>query len=447
MALANAGGAFTLYNDLAVFSGRAHPELAGAICGRIGRPLGKVDVFEFSNENLFVQYQENIRQRDVFLVQPFCSPVNTSIMELLIMIDAAKRASAGRITAVIPYYAYGRSDKKDQPRVPITARLIANLIESAGCDRILTQNLHAGQIQGFFNIPVDELNALYPMSAHFRAEKLENFVVVAPDVGDEKRARDMAQRLDLPLAIIEQYLFKRGTVFDAAELRQAPVRLANWDIIDSGGQGHRFSVPMIGLWIRRNRPLADLTAQSQLVSPRAWRYYEIAALSAQRELWDEAIADFQLALQANPAMVEAHLGLAAACRARNGPGDLAVAIETYERALDLDPAVPRKAMLEVLAQAIDDSGQAVDEQLRLFGRIQALDAGGEFQSRAMRALAHFANLRMQSLKTVDGADRLFRAVDDGPNAELATRMTVRKKRLEVNMGLALFVANSSIKAQ
>jgi ribose-phosphate pyrophosphokinase len=193
-----------LYSDLAVFSGRAHPELTAAICARIGRPPGKVDVFEFSNENIFVQYQENIRMRDVYIVQPFCSPVNTSIMELLIMIDAAKRASAGRITAVIPYYAYGRSDKKDQPRVPITARLIANLIESAGCDRILTMNLHAGQIQGFFNIPVDELNALYPMGAHFRAEKLDNFVVVAPDVGDEKRARDMAQRLDLPLAIIEK---------------------------------------------------------------------------------------------------------------------------------------------------------------------------------------------------------------------------------------------------
>ncbi len=193
-----------MYNDLAVFSGRAHPELAASICARIGRPLGKVDVFEFSNENIFVQYQENVRQRDVYLVQPFSSPVNTSIMELLIMIDAAKRASAGRVTAVIPYYAYGRSDKKDQPRVPITARLIANMLESAGCDRILTMNLHAGQIQGFFNIPVDELNALYPMSNHFRQQKLQNYVLVAPDVGDEKRARDMAVRLDIPLAIIEK---------------------------------------------------------------------------------------------------------------------------------------------------------------------------------------------------------------------------------------------------
>jgi ribose-phosphate pyrophosphokinase len=193
-----------VYSDLAIFSGRAHPELAAAIAARIGRPLGKVDIFEFANENVFVQYQENIRQRDVYLVQPFCSPVNTSIIELLIMIDAAKRASAGRITAVVPYFAYGRSDKKDQPRVPITARLIANLIETAGADRLLTLNLHAGQIQGFFNIPVDELNALYPVSNHFRNERLEGFTVVATDVGDEKRARDMAARLDTPLAIIEK---------------------------------------------------------------------------------------------------------------------------------------------------------------------------------------------------------------------------------------------------
>jgi ribose-phosphate pyrophosphokinase len=193
-----------LYNDLAIFSGRSHPELAQAICARIGRPLGKVDIFEFSNENIFVQYQENIRMRDVYLVQPFCSPVNTSIMELLIMIDAAKRASAGRITAVIPYYAYGRSDKKDQPRVPITARMLANMLEAAGADRVLTLNLHAGQIQGFFNVPVDELNAIYPVSAHFRQERLDGYTVVATDVGDEKRARDMAARLELPLAIIEK---------------------------------------------------------------------------------------------------------------------------------------------------------------------------------------------------------------------------------------------------
>ena len=198
------GAAAAVYTDLAVFTGRAHPQLAEAICTRLGRPLGKVDVFEFSNENIFVQFQENIRQRDVYLVQPFVSPVNTSILELLIMIDAARRASAGRITAVIPYYAYGRSDKKDQPRVPITARLIANMLETAGADRILTMNLHAGQIQGFFNVPLDELNALFTMTTHFKNQRLENYVVVAPDVGDEKRARDVAARLDMPLAIIEK---------------------------------------------------------------------------------------------------------------------------------------------------------------------------------------------------------------------------------------------------
>ncbi len=193
-----------MYNDLAVFTGRAHPELATAIASHIGRELGKVDVFEFSNENIFVQFQENIRQRDVYLVQPFVSPVNTSIMELLIMIDAARRASAGRITAVIPYYAYGRSDKKDQPRVPITARLVANMIETAGADRVLTMNLHAGQIQGFFNIPLDELNALYPVSHYFARQNLRDYTVVATDVGGEKRARDLAVRLELPLAIIDK---------------------------------------------------------------------------------------------------------------------------------------------------------------------------------------------------------------------------------------------------
>ncbi len=193
-----------MYNDLAVFTGRAHPELAAAIARHIGRELGKVDVFEFSNENIFVQFQENVRQRDVYLVQPFVSPVNTSIMELLIMIDAARRASAGRITAVIPYYAYGRSDKKDQPRVPITARLVANMIETAGADRVLTMNLHAGQIQGFFNIPLDELNALYPVSHYFAGLHLRDYTVVATDVGGEKRARDLAVRLELPLAIIDK---------------------------------------------------------------------------------------------------------------------------------------------------------------------------------------------------------------------------------------------------
>jgi len=193
-----------MYQDLRVFSGNAHTALARAICDYLEMPLGECDVFEFSNENIFVRFCENIRERDVFLVQPIASPVNTRLMELFIMIDAAKRASAGRITAVVPYYAYGRSDKKDQPRVPVTARLIANFLETAGAGRLLTIDLHAGQIQGFFNIPVDELTALAILAKYFQEKGLRDPVVVATDVGDSKRARDMADRLRAPLAIVEK---------------------------------------------------------------------------------------------------------------------------------------------------------------------------------------------------------------------------------------------------
>ena len=187
-----------------VFTGNANPDLAKAICSYLNIPLGQAKVFQFSNENVFVQFEENIRQRDVFLVQSLSTPVNTSIIELLIMMDAAKRASAGRITAVVPYYAYGRTDKKDQPRVPITARLLADLLITAGADRILTMDLHAGQIQGFFNVPVDELTAMTLLSQYFEEKGLEDIVVVATDVGISKRARDMAERLKSPLAIIEK---------------------------------------------------------------------------------------------------------------------------------------------------------------------------------------------------------------------------------------------------
>jgi ribose-phosphate pyrophosphokinase len=167
-------------------------------------PLGECDIFEFSNENTFVQIKENVRGRDVFLIQSLCSPVNRSVMELLIMIDAFKRASAGRITAVLPYFAYGRSDKKDQPRVPITARLLANLIETAGADRVLTVDLHAGQIQGFFNVPLDELTALYIVSRYFQDRDASDVTVLATDVGAEKRARNVARLLGTPLAIVNK---------------------------------------------------------------------------------------------------------------------------------------------------------------------------------------------------------------------------------------------------
>jgi ribose-phosphate pyrophosphokinase len=193
-----------LYQDLRVFTGNAHPALARAICDYMETTLGESEVYQFSNENTFVRFNENIRARDVFLVQTISSPVNNNLMELFVMIDAARRASAGRITAVVPYYAYGRSDKKDQPRIPITARLIANFLETAGADRLLTMDLHAGQIQGFFNIPVDELTALSTFVDYFKAKQIANLTVVATDAGGAKGARRMADRLDTPLAIVEK---------------------------------------------------------------------------------------------------------------------------------------------------------------------------------------------------------------------------------------------------
>jgi len=193
-----------LYDQLTIFGGNSNPELTRAICAYIDIPPGRIEVFKFSNENIFVRIGESVRENDVFVIQSFSSPVNESIMELLIIIDALKRASAGRITAVIPYYAYGRTDKKDQPRVPITARLIADMITVAGADRILTVDLHAGQIQGFFNIPVDEMTALPILARYFQEKRLENPVVVSPDLGSTKRARNFAEELNAPLAIIEK---------------------------------------------------------------------------------------------------------------------------------------------------------------------------------------------------------------------------------------------------
>ena len=193
-----------ILDELKVFTGNGHSELAQSVCEYLDIPLGQAEVFKFANDNTFVQIRENIRQRDVFIIQPTCYPVNDNLMELLIMIDAFKRASAGRITAVVPYYGYGRTDKKDQPRVPITARLVADLLTAAGADRLLTVDLHAGQIQGFFNIPVDELTTLPLMGQHFADKELQDLVVVAVDIGISKKARDMAERLGAPLAIIEK---------------------------------------------------------------------------------------------------------------------------------------------------------------------------------------------------------------------------------------------------
>jgi len=195
---------FAGQDEIKVFCGNAHPALAHSVCDYLGIPLGKIEVFEFSNENTFVRIMENVRERDVFIIQPICSPVNKNLVELLIMLDAFKRASADRITAVVPYYGYSRTDKKDQPRVPITARLVADLLCTAGANRILTMDLHAAQIQGFFNVPVDELTALFLVSDYWKNKKLKDVVVVATDIGISKRARDLAEKLNAPLAIIEK---------------------------------------------------------------------------------------------------------------------------------------------------------------------------------------------------------------------------------------------------
>ena len=193
-----------MYGDLSLFTGSAHPALARAVCQYLGVDLGKAEVFQFSNENIFVKINQNVREQDVFVIQPTYPDVNRSVMELLIMLDALKRASASRVTAVIPYFAYGRSDKKDQPRVPITARLIADMIQIAGADRVLTLDLHAGQVQGFFKIPVDELTAVYLLSEYFRQLDLLEPVVVSADIGFAKKARNFAELVRAPLAIVEK---------------------------------------------------------------------------------------------------------------------------------------------------------------------------------------------------------------------------------------------------
>lgn len=192
------------WEQIQVFGGNSNTRLVEDICQYLNIPVGKAEVFKFANDNTFVRIGNSVRQDDVFVVQSFTTPVNDSIMELLIMIDTLKRASAGRITAVIPYYGYGRTDKKDQPRVPITARLVAKLIVQAGADRVLTVDLHAGQIQGFFDIPVDEMSAMYLTARYFVEKHLENPVVVSPDLGNTKRARNFADSLQCPLAIIEK---------------------------------------------------------------------------------------------------------------------------------------------------------------------------------------------------------------------------------------------------
>jgi ribose-phosphate pyrophosphokinase len=191
--------------ELQVFSGNANPVLAEEIVTKLGIELGKAEVSRFPDGELHVKIDENVRGRDVFVIQPTSHPVHEHLMELLVMIDALHRASAERITAVMPYYSYARQDRKTRPREPITAKLVANLLVQAGANRILTMDLHAGQIQGFFDIPVDHLEAAPLLSDYFRDKDLSKVIVVSPDVGGTARARNFAGRLGKPIAIIDKY--------------------------------------------------------------------------------------------------------------------------------------------------------------------------------------------------------------------------------------------------
>jgi len=202
------------FTQLKVFSGNANPVLSAKICAALGSTPGNVSVKTFSDGEIHLQVQENVRGADCFVVQPTCTPVDHNLMEVLLMMDALKRASAARITAVLPYYGYARQDRKDRPRMPISARLVANLIQTAGADRVLALDLHAAQIQGFFDVPVDHLFAAPVMIEYFDSIGRRDMTVVSPDAGGVERARAFAKRLNSPLAIID----KRRTDANVAEV-------------------------------------------------------------------------------------------------------------------------------------------------------------------------------------------------------------------------------------
>jgi ribose-phosphate pyrophosphokinase len=216
-----------MQDRLILFSGNANPRLAQAIAEPLGTKLADVEVSRFSDGEIFVQIYENVRGADVFLIQPTCRPVNENLVELLVMLDALKRASARRITAVLPYYGYARQDRKVQPRAPITAKLVADLLTAAGAHRILTVDLHAGQIQGFFNIPVDHLFAAPVLLKCFEEKRWREAVVVAPDAGGVERARAFAKRLGTSLAFID----KRRTDPNEAQVMHIVGEVAGKDVI------------------------------------------------------------------------------------------------------------------------------------------------------------------------------------------------------------------------
>ena len=223
---------------LKIFSGSCNPALAASIAESLGVPLGKADLGRFADDEVSFQILENIRGADVFVVQPTPPPVNENLMELLIMIDAFKRASASRITAVMPYYGYGRQDRKDKPRVPISAKLVADLLSTAGTSRAITMDLHVGQIQGFFNVPVDHLFAAPVMLEYVSSLDLKKLVIVSPDAGGVERARAYAKRLKVPLAVMDKRRSEASNeiakIYVIGEVDGATALIVD-DIVDSAG--------------------------------------------------------------------------------------------------------------------------------------------------------------------------------------------------------------------
>jgi ribose-phosphate pyrophosphokinase len=223
--------------ELRIFTGTAHPALGEAIASYLGVPVGRAHLARFSDGEVWFQIHDNVRGADVFVVQPTCSPVNENLVELLLMLDAFKRASAARLTAVLPYYGYGRQDRKDKPRVPISAKLVADLLSTAGTDRVLTVDLHAAQIQGFFDVPVDHLFAAPVIIEHVQKLNLPDLTVISPDAGGVERARAYAKRLDAALAIVD----KRRDQPNVAEVHhvigevEGRTALIVDDIVDTAG--------------------------------------------------------------------------------------------------------------------------------------------------------------------------------------------------------------------
>jgi len=265
-----------LENELGLFSGRANPELANKIAKHIGVPLGKMVLSSFSDKEMYVRINENIRGKDVFLIQPTSPPANENLMELLIMIDAFQRASARRITAVISYFGYGRQDRKDEPRVPITAKLVANLVTTAGADRVLAIDLHAAQIQGFFDIKVDHLFAAPVFVDYFISKNLKNLVILSPDMGGIRRARAYANRLDASLAVID----KRRTGVNKAEVLNVVGKVKGKqilivdDMIDTGGT----LIAAVSALIKKGVQEIYVSATHPILSGSAYEMIESSSL-------------------------------------------------------------------------------------------------------------------------------------------------------------------------